>query len=54
MRKTFGARIRDILRLLLWQFTRPVVLANILAWPVAYHVMRRWLEGFAYRIELTV
>ncbi len=52
VRKTFGARIRDILRLMLWQFTKPVVLANLVAWPVAWYAMRRWLDGFAYRIEL--
>ncbi|MEO6080136.1 MAG: ABC transporter permease [Steroidobacteraceae bacterium] len=52
VRKAFGANRADILRLLLWQFTAPVVAASILAWPVSLWVMRRWLEGFAYHIEL--
>ena len=53
IRKTMGASSGDVLKLLLWQFTRPVLWANLIAWPVAYLIMRRWLEGFAYRIELT-
>jgi putative ABC transport system permease protein len=52
VRKVFGARTRDIVRLLLWQFTRPVVLANLLAWPVAWWLMREWLNGFSDRIGL--
>jgi putative ABC transport system permease protein len=53
VRKTFGASRSDILRLLLWQFIAPVLLASILAWPISWWVMRRWLEGFAYHIELS-
>jgi putative ABC transport system permease protein len=52
VRKTMGATRRDILRLLLLQFTRPVLWANLIAWPVAYFFMRRWLQGFAYHIDL--
>jgi putative ABC transport system permease protein len=35
-------------------FTRWVVYANILAWPVAYYFMTKWLQGFAYRTDLTI
>lgn len=52
LRKVLGARTSDIIRLLLWEFTRPVVLANIIAWPIAYYVLRSWLNQFAYRIDL--
>jgi len=52
IRKVFGARIRDIVRLLAWQFSKPVVLANLIAWPVAWWVMRDWLNGFDARIDL--
>lgn len=52
VRKVFGASRSDILQLLLWRFTAPVLVASLLAWPVSYWVMRRWLEGFAYRIDL--
>jgi putative ABC transport system permease protein len=53
IRKVLGARTRDIVRLLVWQFSRPVVIANIIAWPVAWWVMRDWLNGFDARIALT-
>lgn len=52
IRKVFGARTRDIVRLLLWQFSIPVFIANVIAWPVAYYYLHRWLESFAYRITL--
>jgi putative ABC transport system permease protein len=52
VRKVFGAHTSDIVRLLLWQFTRPVVLANFLAWPIAWWLMRGWLNGFSDRIGL--
>jgi putative ABC transport system permease protein len=53
IRKVFGARARDIVRLLAWQFSKPVVLANLLAWPVAWWVMRDWLNTFDARVALT-
>jgi putative ABC transport system permease protein len=53
IRKVLGARTRDIVRLLVWQFSRPVIIANVIAWPVAWWVMRDWLNGFDQRIALT-
>jgi len=52
IRKTFGARTRDIVWLLLWQFSIPVLIANLIAWPVAYYYLHTWLESYAYRISL--
>ena len=52
IRKVLGARTRDIVRLLVWQFSRPVIIANIVAWPVAWWLMRDWLNGFDQRIAL--
>jgi len=52
IRKVLGARTRDIVRLLVWQFSKPVIVANIIAWPVAWWVMRGWLNGFDTRIGL--
>jgi putative ABC transport system permease protein len=52
IRKVFGARVPDIVRLLAWQFSKPVMLANLIAWPVAWWVMRDWLNGFDTRIGL--
>jgi putative ABC transport system permease protein len=53
IRKVLGARTRDIVQLLVWQFSRPVIIANIIAWPVAWWMMRDWLNGFDERISLT-
>ena len=53
IRKVLGARTRDIVQLLVWQFSRPVIIANIIAWPVAWWMMRDWLNGFDERIPLT-
>jgi len=53
VRKAFGASRADVLRLLLWRFTTPVLAASVVAWPVSWWIMRRWLEGFAYRVELS-
>ena len=52
IRKVLGARSRDIVRLLAWQFSKPVIIANLVAWPVAWWVMRDWLNGFNSRIDL--
>ena len=40
-----GARSRDIVRLLAWQFSKPVIIANLIAWPIAWWVMRDWLNS---------
>ncbi|MFD1611405.1 ABC transporter permease [Sphingomonas tabacisoli] len=53
IRKVFGAGVMDIVRLLVWQFTKPVVIANLIAWPVAWWLMRDWLNQFDARIALT-
>lgn len=52
LRKIHGASVRNIVGLLLWQFTQPVMLASIIAWPVALYIMSRWLEDFNQRIDL--
>jgi putative ABC transport system permease protein len=53
IRKVFGARTRDLVFLLLWQFSIPVLIANLIAWPLAWYWLHDWLQGFAYRIELS-
>jgi putative ABC transport system permease protein len=54
IRKAMGATTLEIVALLLWQFSRPVLLANLVAWPLAFWLMRRWLAGFAYHVDLQV
>jgi putative ABC transport system permease protein len=46
-----GASVKDIVRLLLWQFSQPVMIANMIAWPIATYMMLSWLEAFPYRID---
>jgi len=52
IRKAMGASSQDVLRLLLWQFTVPVLWANLLALPLGWFAMNWWLNGFAYRVSL--
>ena len=52
IRKILGAPSSGIVVLLSREFARWVLAANIIAWPLAYLAMRRWLENFAYRIDL--
>ena len=52
VRKSLGAQTGDVLRLLVWQFIKPVLWANVIAWPLAAWIMRRWLHGFAYHVDL--
>jgi putative ABC transport system permease protein len=54
MRKVLGAPIHNIVSHFAWQSTKPVIWANLLAWPIAWYFMANWLEGFSYRIELTL
>jgi len=52
IRKVLGASVPNILILLSKEFAKWVLLANIIAWPVAYFAMHRWLQNFAYRISI--
>jgi putative ABC transport system permease protein len=52
VRKTNGATTGNILRLLSLDFTKWVLLANIIAWPITWYAMKRWLETFAYRVDI--
>jgi putative ABC transport system permease protein len=53
VRKVMGGSVWSIVRLLTNDFSKMVLVANVIAWPVAYFTMTRWLENFAYRIDLT-
>ncbi|GAB5352760.1 ABC transporter permease [Qipengyuania sp. 483] len=53
IRKSLGASSTDIVKLLVGQFMRPVLIANLIAWPLAYLAMRTWLAGFNDRIALS-
>jgi putative ABC transport system permease protein len=53
IRKAMGADSTAIARLMLWDLIRPLLWATVLAWPVAFYFLDRWLQGFAYRIDLS-
>jgi putative ABC transport system permease protein len=52
IRKVLGASVGSIVQLLSREFLLLVALANLIAWPIAYFAMSRWLEEFAYRINI--
>ena len=52
VRKVLGASVQEIALLLSKEFFKWVLIANIIAWPLAYYVMNNWLENFAYRIGI--
>jgi putative ABC transport system permease protein len=54
IRKVLGARASGIVILLSKEFAKWVLIANVIAWPVAYYVMERWLDGFAYRTDIRI
>jgi putative ABC transport system permease protein len=54
IRKVLGADISRIMFLLSKDFTKNVLIANILSWPLAYFAMTRWLQNYAYRINMGI
>ncbi|MBD3275967.1 MAG: FtsX-like permease family protein [Candidatus Marinimicrobia bacterium] len=54
IRKVVGASVFEILALITTNFTKWILLANIFAWPIAWYGMSKWLQNFAYRIDLTI
>lgn len=52
MRKVLGASASSIYFLLSREFLVWVALANILAWPLAYYAMHKWLQNFVFRISI--
>ncbi len=53
IRKTLGATISGIVKLLTTDFLKLVLIANLIAWPVAWYLMDLWLQAFAYRIDIS-
>ncbi len=52
IRKVLGATVQNIVVLLSWDFIRLVLVASILALPIAYWITQHWLENYAYRVEI--
>ncbi len=54
IRKVLGASVSNIVLLLSREFTKWVLLANIIAWPVAYYAMYKWLQSYAYSTNIAL
>jgi putative ABC transport system permease protein len=52
IRKILGAKVSGLIFLLVKEFAKWVLIANLVAWPIAYLVARNWLKRFAYRTDL--
>ncbi|MBN1352709.1 ABC transporter permease, partial [candidate division KSB1 bacterium] len=54
IRKVLGADVKTILAMFTNDFTKLVLLANFIACPIAFYFMNKWLQNFAYRIDLSI
>lgn len=54
IRKVLGASTGNIVFMLSKEFAKWILVANIIAWPIAYYAMSRWLQNFAYRIGISL
>ena len=52
MRKVLGSSVQNIVLLLSKDLLRPVLVGTIVAVPIGYWVMQKWLEGFVYRTDI--
>lgn len=53
IRKVLGASIVRLFSLLSNEFTRLILLANLVAWPIAWYAMHKWLQNFVYRVDMS-
>ena len=54
VRKVLGASVSNIVFLLSKEFSKWVLIAGLIAWPVAYYAMSHWLQSFAYRVSVSI
>jgi putative ABC transport system permease protein len=54
IRKVLGASVLEITGMLSKEFVKWIVLANVIAWPIAYLLMNKWLQNFAYKANITI
>lgn len=53
IRKVLGATVENIVAMLSKDFVKLVIVANLIAWPIAFFAVRTWLQDFAYRIDIS-
>ncbi len=54
IRKVLGASVTGLTRMVTMDFLKLVILANLIAWPLVYYAMNRWLQNFAYKIDVKI
>ena len=54
IRKILGASVPNVVSLLSKEITKLVLISNLIAWPIAYFIMNRWLQSFAYRTKIGI
>lgn len=54
IRKVMGASVKEILSLMTSEFVKLVIIAFVIAVPIAWYGMSQWLEGFAYRVDIGI
>jgi len=54
IRKVLGSSISQIIHLLTSDFSKWVLISNLIAWPAAYYILQKWMDSFPYRISLSV
>lgn len=54
IRKVLGASVPNIVMLLSKEFLKLIIIANVVAWPITYFVMNKWLQNFVYRTGMNV
>lgn len=54
VRKVLGASVTDIIFMLSKEFAKWIIVANVIAWPLAFYVMNKWLQEFAYRTNIGI
>ena len=52
IRKVLGATVMNVTALLSKDFVKLVLLANLIAWPMAWFAMNKWLQNFAFRVDI--
>jgi putative ABC transport system permease protein len=52
IRKVLGASVTALISMLTFEFSKWVLISNVIAWPIAYYAVDTWLQNFAYRIQV--
>ena len=53
IRKAMGSSVNSVVNLFIWEFSKWVVISNLIAWPLAWYSMDKWLQNFQYRVDIT-